>query len=275
MRTVDFSKYEFRCSSLGKLTVGLKPALTANQAKQIIDLRAKVDAGKITDKQLITLGELIDKRDAVPTLSATTQTYLKEIHAQEVFGKRKDIQSKFLDKGNMVEEQAITLYSEVTGQLFLKNRERKNNGLIVGTCDNAQGKIRDIKSSWDLGTFPLHEDTLPNKEYWWQVQGYMELWDLDSAEVIYCLVDTPEILIEDEKRKMLYRIGEFDLPPELEAEIMNTMTFSDIPKELRCRVYNVERDREAMAMLKDQIVRCREYLNGLSESLSNRLPVQN
>jgi hypothetical protein len=275
MRTVDFSKYEFRCSSLGKLTVGLKPALTANQAKQIIDLRAKVDAGKITDKQLITLGELIDKRDAVPTLSATTQTYLKEIHAQEVFGKRKDIQSKFLDKGNMVEEQAITLYSEVTGQLFLKNRERKNNGLIVGTCDNAQGKIRDIKSSWDLGTFPLHEDTLPNKDYWWQVQGYMELWDLDSAEVIYCLVDTPDILIEDEKRKMLYRIGEFDLPPELEAEIMNTMTFSDIPKELRCRVYPVERDREAMAMLKDQIVRCREYLNGLSESLSNRLPVQN
>jgi hypothetical protein len=275
MRTVEFSDYEFRCSSLGKLTVGLKPALTANQAKQLIDLRAKVDAGKITDKQLITLGELIDKRDAVPTLSATTQTYLKEIHAQEVFGKRKDVQSKFLDKGNMVEEQAITLYSEVTGQLFLKNRDRKSNGWIAGTCDNAQGKIRDIKSSWDLGTFPLHEDTLPNKDYWWQVQGYMELWDLDSAEVIYCLVDTPEILIEDEKRKMLYRIGEFDLPPELEAEIMNTMTFSDIPKELRCRVYPVERDREAMAMLKDQIVRCREYLNGLSESLSNRLPVQN
>lgn len=271
MRTVDFSDYKFRCSSLGKLMTGVKHALTANQAKTLDELRAKVAMGKITDKQLITLGELIDKRDAVPTLSVTTQNYLKEIHAQEVFGKRKDIQSKYLDKGNMVEEHGITLYSEVTGRLFLKNRDRRENEFIAGTTDNCQGKIRDIKCSWDLTTYPLHATELPSTDYWWQCQGYMSLWGLDAAEVIYCLVDTPEILIEDEKRKALYRIAEMDLPDDLCEEIENTMTFSDIPKELRVRVFPFDRDRAAMELLEGQIVRCREYLNALSEDIANRL----
>lgn len=271
MRTVDFSNYRFRCSSLGKLMVGVKPALTANQKDELARLRAKAATGKLTDKQHITLGQLIEKEISVPSLSVTTQNYLKELHAQEVFGKFKDIQSKYLDKGNMVEEHGITLYSEVTGQLFIKNRERRENDFIAGTCDNNQGKIRDIKCSWDLDTFPLHDTELPSTDYWWQCQGYMQLWDLDTAEVIYCLVDTPDMLIKDEKRKVLWRIAEIDLPQELDDEIENSMRFGDIPKELRVRVFPFDRDRAAMSMLEEQIGRCRIYMNNLSANLADRV----
>ena len=271
MKTVDFSNYKFRCSSLGKLTVGMKTGLTQNQAEELRTLREKIHNYKITDKQLVTLGSLIEKQNAIPTLSNTTKSYLKEIHAREVFGKKKDIQSRYLDKGIMVEEHGITLYSEVTNSLFIKNKERKMNDYFSGECDNAQQKIRDIKCSWDLDTFPMHQEKLDNQDYYWQLQGYMDLWNLQSAELIYCLVDTPEILIEDEKRKMLYRISQMELPQELEQEIENTMRFSDIPQKLRVKVFNVEFDAVGVAALKAQCDLCRLYLNKLSENLSDRL----
>jgi hypothetical protein len=268
----DFADYKFRCSSLGKLMTGVKPNLTDNQKAELVRLYDKRLDGKITDKQLITLGDLLSKRDAKHELSVTTKSYLQELHAQELFGKKKDIQSKYLDKGIEVEEQSITLYSDVTGELFIKNKDRKENDFITGEPDNKQGKIRDIKSSWDLTTFPMHDTKLSNSDYYWQLQGYMQLFDLDESELIYCLVDTPEHLINDAlywtARKMNTLEG---LPDELENEIRNNMTFSDIPKEIRCKVFTVERDRLAMKQLEEQIIRCREYMNQLSIDLGERL----
>lgn len=266
MRT-DFSDYKFRCSSLGKLMVGVKPNLTDKQHDLLLTLQAKQKDGKITDKQLVQLGQLIEKRDAIPTLSATTKNYLEQLHKEEVFGKRDDIRSKYLEKGIQVEEQSITLYSEVTDMLFVKNKERRSNAFITGEPDNTQGKIRDIKSSWSLSTFPMHDDQLTNFDYYWQLQGYMELFDIEESELIYCLVDTPEELIMDEMRRVSWKMGYLDLPQDMEDEIRSNMTFSDIPKELRCKVFKVQRDRLAMRQLEEQIIRCRTYLNNLSVKL--------
>ena len=152
--------------------------------------------------------------------------------------------------------------------LFIKNKERKSNEFITGEPDNTQGKIRDIKSSWSLSTFPMHDDRLTNIDYWWQLQGYMELFDLEESELIYCLVDTPEELINDEMRRTGWKLGfTADIPDDLEAEIRSNMTFSDIPAPLRVKVFKVERDRLAMRQLEEQVIRCRTYLNNLSVKL--------
>jgi hypothetical protein len=264
-KRIDFTDYKFRCSSLGKLMVGVKPNLTEKQESALIGLQAKQKEGKITDKQLSTLGQLIEKRDAQPSLSSTTKTYLEQLHKEEVFGKREEIRSKYLDKGIQVEEQSITLYSDVNDILFVKNKERRSNEFITGEPDNTQGIIRDIKSSWSLSTFPMHENELTNKDYYWQLQGYMELFNKDESELIYCLVDTPEELIQDEMRRTSWKLGYLELPKELEDEIRQNMTFSDIPKKLRCKVFKVARDETAMRQLESQIVRCRTYMNELSE----------
>lgn len=268
MRTIDFSNYKFRCSALGHLMTGVKPNLTEKQKELLSTLQVKQQNLKITDKQLITLGQLIEKRDSKPTLSQTTKNYLEQLHKEEVFGKRNDVRSKYLDKGIQVEEQSITLYSNVTGQLFIKNKERRENDFITGEADNTQGKIRDIKSSWSLSTFPMHEKELTNQNYYWQLQGYMQLWNFDDSELIYCLVDTPEELIADEMRRTGWSLGfTADIPDELEAEIRKNMTFSDVPEELRCKVFEVKRDRVAIQSLENQIELCRKYLNELSERL--------
>lgn len=267
-RRTDFTDYKFRCSSLGKLMTGVKPNLTDNQAEMLETLIAKQRGGNITDKQTVTLGQLIEKCDARPALSATTKNYLEQLHKEEVFGKCEELRSKYLDKGIQVEEQSITLYSELTNTLFIKNKERRNNHFITGEPDNTQGKIRDIKSSWSLATFPMHDDRLTNVDYYWQLQGYMELFDKEDSELIYCLVDTPEELINDEMRRTGWKSGfTADIPDELEAEIRSNMTFSDIPAQLRVKVFHVKRDRLAMRQLEEQVIRCRAYLNQLSERL--------
>lgn len=263
----DFTDYKFRCSSLGKLMTGVKPNLTTKQEELLDTLLAKQRGGNITEKQTVTLGQLLEKKNQKPTLSQTVKTYLEQLHKEEVFGKREQIRSKYLDKGVQVEEQSITLYSDVTDTLFIKNKERRSNDFITGEPDNTQGKIRDIKSSWSLSTFPMHDSSLSNDDYWWQLQGYMELWNMDDSELIYCLVDTPEELIQDELRRTSWKLGFLELPDELEKEIRFNMTFSDVPKELRCKVFKVERDRLAMRQLEEQLIRCRTYLNNLSEKL--------
>ena len=264
----DFKDFKFRCSSLGKLMVGVKPNITEKQKELLETLIAKQRGGNITDKQLITLGQLIEKRDARPELSQGVKTYLEQLHKEEVFGKREEIRSKYLDKGIQVEEQSISLYSELTDTLFIKNKERRSNAFISGEPDNTQGKIRDIKSSWSLSTFPMHDDRLTNSDYFWQLQGYMELFDKEESELIYCLVDTPEELINDEMRRTGWKLGfTADIPDDLEAEIRNNMTFSDVPAPLRVKVFHIQRDRLAMRQLEEQIIRCRTYLNQLSERL--------
>ncbi len=263
----NFNKYLFRCSEIGKLMVGVKPSLTAKQAELLETLQAKQRGGKITDKQLITLGDLLDKKLAKPTLSQSVKTHLEQIHKEVVFNKRAEIRSKYMDKGIQVEESAITLYSEITNKLFIKNKERKKNAFLTGECDNSQGKIRDIKSSWDLSTFPMHQTRITNAVYYWQLQGYMELWDLEDSELIYCLVDTPDMLIEDEKRRVSWKLGFMDLPDDLADEIVENMTFATIPPALKVKVFEVKRDRLAMRQLEAQLIRCREYLNVLSDTL--------
>ena len=260
--------WKARASELGIIMTGCKPPLTVKQTERVAELKSK---DKLTDKQHIELGGLLDKMLHTPSLSATTESKMQDYFKEMEFNRSTDLRSKYLDKGIMVEEQAITLVSEVLDLFLVKNRERKSNGYLTGEPDNVQGKVRDIKSSWDLKTFPMFDTELVNKTYWWQVQAYMELFDIDAAEVIYCLVDTPEMLIQDELRRVSWQMNYIDIPEDLEAEVRHTMTFADIPKELRVKRFHVDRDRESMAMVEPQVMRCREYLNGLSANIAKRL----
>lgn len=275
--TLDFTNYKFRASSLGKIMTGVDYGLTDNQAKQLSELKAKQEAGKITDKQLVTLGKLIEKRDAKPELSSTVKTYLQQLHKEEVFGKKKEIRSKYLDKGIQCEELSISLYSSVTGQFIVNNKTRKENDFLTGECDNSQKIIREFKSSWELETFPMYETEIPNNDYWWQCQAYMEIWNMDKSELIYCLVDTPDGLVIREIYSMENRLGysETGLPQKFEDEIRNNMSFEDIPEELRVKIFPIERDSDSMRKSEHQIELCREYLNELSIGIGDKLNTTN
>jgi len=265
--TVDFSKHQFRCHALGKIMTGVKAAgLTPKQEEYFQDLQAR-DRGHgkpLTDKMKADYGDLLQKKFSKPTLSKTAISYIEQLHKEALFGRDKEIYSKYLDKGLQVEEEGISIYTEVTDSLFVKNKKRFKNAWFTGEPDNIQGKVRDIKSSWDFDTFPMHATEPPNDDNIWQVQAYMHLTKLKSAEIIYVLVDTPDILINDFKRKTAWNLGKIDLPEELDQEIEFNMRYKDIPQELRVKVFHVEYDEQKIEMVKTQIKLAREHMNKLS-----------
>jgi hypothetical protein len=226
----DFSAYKFRPSSLGKL--------------------------------------MTNPRSKSETLSETTKTYLEQLLREVVFNRKKEIRNKMMDKGNLVEEDSLTLMSQHYKKLLLKNKQTFSNDYIEGTPDVVEERVKDAKSSWDLFTFPMFSSEVENKDYEWQMQGYMWLTGREFADLCYCLVNTPEHLIVAEKRRRMYDLGLIDADgtPEyhaMEEEIERNMTFDDIPAELRIKVFTIARDDAKIEELKERIAHCRAYMQQL------------
>jgi hypothetical protein len=301
--TLNFENYLFRCSSLGKLMVGVKPALTSNQETELERLLEKNKDGKITEKQIITLGELLSKKTAKNDLSVTTKNYLDEIHKQVLFKRKSDLKNKYLDKGIQVEEQSLTIYSKVSNFPFYKNEEFFKNNFICGTPDNCKGKVRDIKSSWDYTTFPFYELEIKNNDYLCQLNGYMELTGNNEAELIYCLVDTPFKIINDELRRADWKFNIMDNDGNIRQESIKLVTeivsnmiytskgledfckenpavhidwfesFREIPENLRVKIFTIKKDEKLIESLYLQIKKCREYLTNLSLEIAKNFNI--
>lgn len=275
LRVRDFSNYKFRPHSLGKLMKGLPKPLTESQKETLFGLLEKQKNGTITEKQTITLGDLIKKKTAKPVLSEGAKSYLKSIFKQEVFNRKKDIQNKYLSKGIAVEDDNINQYNEVNGTFLIKNEVRYENDFFSGEMDveEDEEEIFEFKSSWCYETFPLLEEDIPNEDYYWQGQGYMDLRPkVKKVKLVYGLVDTPIDLILDEKRRMGWKLGYIDeLPEDLDQEITKNMTYDDIPKEARIKEFVIYRDEKAIEQAKQMVILAREYLNSLNTTLATHL----
>lgn len=138
-------------------------------------------------------------------LSVGAKTYVEDLASEFVYGYTKLISSKEMDKGIIVENTSIALLNDVMFTSYAKNVERKTNDWLTGECDIFTGsKIIDIKSSWSLPTFPATVRAGRDKDYEWQLRGYMMLWDCDESEIAYCMVTTPDELIRFEPTEIHY-----------------------------------------------------------------------
>lgn len=231
----NFNNYKFRCSSLGKLMVDPK----TKKAKE---------AGE---------------------LSQTTKTYLNEIFIKEYYGREKDISNKYIEKGLLVEEDALDLLSKNDETIYLKNKEHFSNDLITGTPDHCKLKLIDTKASWDIYTFFKAELT---SLYYLQLQGYMFLTGHVKADLTYCLVNTPEHLIFEEQERLKWKMKVIDAETNedyIEAceKIEKAMIFDDIPMKQRIKTFTIERNDADLRRLEERILRCRTYLNELLKEL--------
>lgn len=138
-------------------------------------------------------------------LSVGAKTYVEDLASEFVYGYTKSFSSKECDKGLIVEDQSIALLNEVLFTSYVKNTERKTNDWLTGECDIYTGqKIIDIKSPWSLATFPATVRAGRDKDYEWQLRGYMMLWNCDESEIDYCMVTTPDELIRFEPTDIHY-----------------------------------------------------------------------
>jgi len=198
-------------------------------------------------------------------LSQTTKTYLQELAITEVYGIRKEFSSRYTDKGNEVEELSIALCNDVleTGFLY-KNEEHFTNDWITGTPDvNTNEILLDVKSSWDATTFPFFDTELKNKDYFYQLQGYMWLTGKTEALLCYCLIDTPLQIVEDEIRREHWKQSLIEENSDLRAFVESKHTFAHIPKEKRLKTFKIAKNDVVIEAIKTRIEECREYYNQL------------
>jgi len=225
---IDWSKYEFRCSSLG-------------------DIMTNDRSGK--------------------KMGQTCISKLIQIWWKEMYDVEKPLSTKHMEKGIICERDGIDLLSRLVydGEYLVNNKTRNQNGFISGECDVYRkdiGKIHDTKISWDVETFSKAD---MSKTYEWQGIGYMWLWDCDEFELNPCLISTPEHLVMDELRRLAYYMddaeGTSDKYLEMELQIQRSMNFERIPEELRLKRIPLKRDKSKEDDLIIRITECRKWLS--------------
>jgi len=69
-------------------------------------------------------------------LSQTAKSYIKEVVLQDKYGIYKEFNSRYTDKGNQTEDEAIQLVADVLDLGFVfKNEEKFQNDFVKGTPD--------------------------------------------------------------------------------------------------------------------------------------------
>lgn len=214
-----------------------------------------------------SLGKIMTDSRTKGQMGETCKSYLKELYVEKVYGIKKEVTSKYIEKGLMVEDSAIALYSAFNGGFYTKNDEWFKNDFLSGTPDIISDEVViDIKSSWSPHSMPFKGDPI-KKDYYYQLMGYMALTGLKMAKLAYVLIDTPFQLVEDEKRRLSWQMGAVsDLSPEyLEAcaEIDRQHDFSHIPVEKRIIEFDIEYDEKVVEEIYKRVAECRIYLNSL------------
>lgn len=213
---------------------------------------------------------MTESRTKSEPLSETCKNHLVDVFISYRYNRRQDIQTRYTIKGTMVEEDSMTLYSRYKRKMYRKNQERFSNDYIAGTPDivvvdgAAPELIIDIKSSWDIFTFMRNKHKDLNKQYYWQMQGYMALTGAKSAVLAYCLSNTPDQLIEGQKRTLWYQMGQppqdSDLWLDAEAEINRMAIYDDIDISERIIEINIERNDSDIEALYKKIGICRAWM---------------
>jgi len=297
-----FDKHLFRASSLGYLLAEGKEKSNLDKWQDSVNSLNKISEELNTMAKFLKDGVTVSKnwekkkeaylnaqnleselskvKDKV-TLSDGAKTHLMDVYIFLTTGRKGDIENRYVKKGCLVEDDSITLYSRVKKQFFKKNETHLNNLFIKGTPDIFEGesihtatRLPDIKSSWSVRTFYQTFKRKLNPIYFWQIIAYMWLTGARSGSIAYCLVDTPEGLIQAEINKLWYKMGHPPIESELfikaSNEIRQEMTYSDIPIKQRLLEYEVEWKDEYIDKIQKYVIAGREYLKEIHQELQSK-----
>lgn len=178
-------------------------------------------------------------------LSQTSKTFAKEWMKENIYGYRKEIKSKYLEKGTVLEDIAIDKAIEWLDLPFvIKNEKSFEDEFFTGTPDLIlENEVIDIKCSYDCFTFPLFEEELPTDDYYYQLQVYMHLTGKKKGRVVYVLLNTPEEIAPWEEEK----------------------DYDDLDKKYRVKSYEFDFDEKVIEDLKEKVLLTREYLKEITK----------
>jgi hypothetical protein len=144
-------------------------------------------------------------------LSETAKSEIRKIAKEQFFGFSSSITTKPMLKGKDWEEESIALVNQVRGTFYVKNKERFENEFLTGEPDIIlDNMVIDVKTSWSLETFPATSEEGMNKDYMWQLMGYCWLLNKSDAELIYCMIDTDDTLLNDWDNRFIHKVSHID-----------------------------------------------------------------
>jgi hypothetical protein len=184
-------------------------------------------------------------------LSVGAKTHIRELVAQEIYGVDFEVSAKEMEKGILLEPEAIALLNRVRGLNLTKNTERRKNEWITGECDLFNAPARrghDLKVPWSVKSFPIALADCEDKLYEWQMRGYMWLWDAGEWEVNYTLLSTPEELYRYEPASMHF--------------------VDHIPEHLRLTSWTITRDAAKEALMAEKVKAARVYASEILEQFT-------
>lgn len=201
-----------------------------------------------------TLGNLfIAGRSKSETFGETAKNFLKETFIEAVYGRKKIIHSKYINKGVENEDSAILMLNNVLfpNEFLVKNTIRYENTMLTGMPDVVVADtVIDVKCSYDIFTFA---DAEISKMYYYQLQAYMNLVGVKKALLVFCLTNSPENILQleleqnAENAEMVYKLHHYD----------------DIPAKNRVKTFEVHYDQKFEEELEFRVTEARKILNTL------------
>lgn len=293
---MDFSNWKPRAHFMHELmteTRGKTNLERYNEAKQsylakLTEYNSLEESGKGDSKaaekiagQMLGLefkmNELKKVKDDV-VLSSTCMKRLCAEYTKYTTGRERVINSQEIEKGLLLEEDAITAYSLYTKEYLVKNKQRRENEYVSGEIDiEEETRVTDTKVSWDIYSFDSLIISGIKNAYEWQGRVYCWLWGKDEARVVHTLLDTPEHLIQNMERKLMYDMfgseQRKNIASDEELEIYNEAckkirfnhTYKDLPDSRKIRIFDVKRDLDIEQKMIERIQQCRKILNNFSK----------
>jgi hypothetical protein len=207
---------------------------------------------------------MTNARSKTDILSATCKTYLEDWYKEQLYDRKKEVVSKYMDKGNIMEDDSIDfIANNFKLGLLIKNDQYFENDFMCGTPDLIlDDLVIDVKNSWDCFTFPLFENEV-NYDYYLQLHGYMALTGKLKAKLIYTLMDMPESIIEKEWISNCYRTGQDKTNYNDLQEFSRKYKWDNIPSPLRIKAFDINYNPEVIDQVNSRVLECRTYLNRL------------
>lgn len=218
----------FHPSSIGLIMTDAQSIDISLVPQELRDIAEKV---RKTDKEK----ELLAPYKTM-SLSSGAKTYLGSLAKQFMYSYNKVVETKYMDKGLALENEAIEFINRMRFKRYVKNKERRESEFLTGECDIYVPGIKtiDTKVSWSLDTFPAISADAHDAMYEWQGRAYMKLWDVPEHEVVHVMLDTPEELIRYEQRE-IHIVSHLD--PDLRITSITYQRDADLEKniDVKCK----------------------------------------
>jgi hypothetical protein len=200
-----------------------------------------------------SLGKLMTTpKSKSENLSQGAKTYIRQVAKQDFFGYRVELDNKYINKGKDQEQDSIDLLNAVRFTNYKKNDIRIENEYMTGECDIlADDRVIDIKTSWNLETWPATPGEAHDNDYEWQGRAYLMLYEREIFELVFCMVTTKDEFLNQWEQIDLHRVDH--IAPE---------------KRITSVIY--ERDLEKEELIREKLIFANEYYSQYINQLNSK-----